>query len=384
VKAEGATVARGAFPALDIPAGEEREYTLALPKLEAKPGVEYWLNVSFAATGTVRGVPAGHEVAWDQFHLAGEPAAPAPPQHRKALRVTDAGGTVAVEGEGFALRLERTAGLITDYRAGGVKLIERGPRPDFWRAPTDNDTGAWKAVRGMAARNPQMNVRVWRDAGPDWQVDDVKVNKIDDHTVSIAVSAALPAVEARQTVTYTVHSTGEVDVESAYLPGAKKTAMMPRYGTELVLAPGLERMRLYGRGPVETYSDRAFERIGVYAGTVAEQWVEYSKPQENGNKADVRWLELTNAAGYGLRVTASSPFGAAARHYSKEEVERAGYTFQMRARPEVYLNVDGRQMGVGGIDSWSMNAWPMAPYRIDSAQSQTFRYRLSPVVPRVK
>jgi beta-galactosidase len=155
--------------------------------------------------------------------------------------------------------------------------------------------------------------------------------------------------------------------------------MMPRFGTELVVAPGLENLSWYGRGPKETLVDRNFERVGVYRSTVDKEWVEYMRPQENGNKADVRWVRLTNAAGVGIQATGTAPLNVTARHYTKTDMERAGYTFQMKRHPETYLNLDGVQMGAGGIDSWSPNAYPMLPYRIPSGEARSFSYTLKGV-----
>jgi beta-galactosidase len=103
------------------------------------------------------------------------------------------------------------------------------------------------------------------------------------------------------------------------------------------------------------------------------------RPQENGNKTDVRWVKLTNAAGIGLVATGTQPLNVTARHYAKEDLEHAAYTFQMKAHPETYLNLDLKEMGAGGIDSWSPNAYPMTPYRIPGGQEYSYSYRLSPV-----
>jgi len=274
--------------------------------------------------------------------------------------VKDSDGEVSITGKTFSLRFDKRAGLITSYRYQGVRLLERGPRPDFWRAPTDNDRGAWKNLRGRV--RPENDIYIWRDAGPGWQVRETRVEKVDDRSARIMVKAGLPRVEAEYAMTYTVYGTGDIIVECAYSPGPKPVAMMPRFGTELVLAPGLVNLAWYGRGPVETYIDRQFERVGVYQSTVNRAWVDYSRPQENGNKTDVRWVALTNAQGIGLLAVGAPALSVAARHYTKEEIDRAGYTFQMQRHPQVYLNLDWKQMGVGGIDSWSANAYPMAPH----------------------
>ena len=125
--------------------------------------------------------------------------------------------------------------------------------------------------------------------------------------------------------------------------------------------------------------DRQFERIGEYHSTVDREWVEYMRPQENGNKTDVRWVALTDAHGIGLMAIGAQPLNVTARHYPKEEMERSAYTFQMVRHPETYLNVDWKEMGAGGIDSWSPHAYPMERYRIPSGVERSYRYRLSPV-----
>jgi beta-galactosidase len=107
--------------------------------------------------------------------------------------------------------------------------------------------------------------------------------------------------------------------------------------------------------------------------------VDYSRPQENGNKVEVRWVALTDGAGMGLLAVGEAPLSVSARHYSKDQLERALYTHEMIAQPQVFLNLDMRQMGVGGIDSWSPNALPRTTYRVPSDQPYKFRYRLTPI-----
>ncbi len=379
VKADGRTVASGKLPELDLAPQQEKEYKLALPRIQAQPGVEYFLNLSFVLKAATPYAPTGHEIAWDQFPLPLSAVAPRFAPAKTALNVKDGAGEATLTGPNFALRFDKKAGLITSYRYKGTDLLQRGPQPDFWRAPTDNDRGAWKGFRSRAAKDSSVDIELWRDAGPEWQVRNVQVRQADDSSARITVTADLPAVNAEYTMNYTVYGTGDVIVECAYQPGAAKLAMMPRFGTELVAAPGLENITWYGRGPAETHIDRQFERVGVYKSTVDKQWFEYSRPQENGNKTDVRWVALTNAQGVGLLAVGAPALSVGARHFSKEDIERAAYSFQMQRHPEIFLNLDWKQMGAGGIDSWSVNAYPMAPYRIAADQPYSYRYRLTPV-----
>jgi beta-galactosidase len=282
-------------------------------------------------------------------------------------------------GPDFALIFDRLNGVISSYVHGGVTLLERGPVPDFWRAATDNDVGAWKSLVSQARKDPALDIKVWRHAGPSWKVMEAAVARIDGSTGSVTVRAELPAVGAAYTMAYIISGSGEVRVTGTYTPGPRPLAMMPRFGMELIVAPGLDRITWYGRGPAETHVDRAFEPIGVYRSTVQEQWVEYSRPQENGNKTDVRWVELRNARGVGLRAEGDVPLSVAARHATKDDMERATYSFELPRRSEIYLNLDWKQMGVGGIDSWSRLAYPMEPYRIPPDRTYSYSYRLRPV-----
>jgi beta-galactosidase len=322
----------------------------------------------------------GHEISWEQFKLPIEAAAPmADFSKSSALTVSEDVDSAEFKGSNFTFRFDKKEGVITSYIYKGIQLLDRGPRPDFWRATTDNDTGAWKSMRGRAEKDPAVNIRLWRDAGPSWNVESATVSKVGDRIAKIEVRALLPAIRASMAMAYTISGNGDVVVETKYQPGADPRAMMPRFGNELVVAPGLENFAWYGRGPIETYIDRQFERIGVYRSTVANQWVDYSKPQENGNKTDVRWAALTNAQGIGLLAVGDPTLEVTARRFTKDDLERSGYTFQMKPHPEVYLNLDWKQMGIGGIDSWSPNALPMPPYRIPSNQVYSYRYRLTPI-----
>ena len=381
VKAGGTSIGSGAIDDLSLAPGEERTFSLALPPVSPEPGVEYWLDVRFLLKHDTPWAKKGFEVAWDQFPLPGGREAPAMKPAPAELRMSRQGDIDRLAGPHFALAFDRVAGTILSLHYKGVKLLDRGPLPDFWRAATDNDIGAWKAVRGWgdAATRARFDTTPWRLASEGWTLTGVTTSRVDASTARIVVTADLPPVSAKATMTYTVHASGDIVVETAYAPGGSAAPLLPRFGTELVVAPGLERMTWYGRGPHETYVDRQFERVGVYSSTVRDEWVDYSQPQENGNKTDVRWVALTSADGIGLLAVGAPTLGVSARHYAKADVDRARYTWQMPEHDATFLNLDWKQMGVGGIDSWSPNAWPLPAYRLDGSKPLSFKYRLTPV-----
>ncbi len=380
VSASGRTIATGHLPALDIGPRTEKEFAIALPKIDAQPGVEYWLNVRFVLKNAALWASKGHEIAWDQFRL---PVDSTPKRmdvsRAPKLEIAETDGVVTLKGPSFSVDFLKREGVLANYRYKGTLLLERGPKPDFWRAGTDNDRGAAKSAMRRRAQDPTVNLDLWRNAGPESHATDVKVNRIADNAASIVVYSALGATGGHTVMTFAVYGSGDIVVETKYEPGKEKLPMMPRFGTELIAAAGLENLAWYGRGPKETHIDRDFERVGVYRSTVDKEWVEYSRPQENGNKTDVRWVALTNASGVGLLAAASETLSVAARHYTKTDIDRAAYTFMMQRHPETFLNLDWKQMGAGGIDSWSPNAWPMQPYRIQPDKPYSFRYRLTPV-----
>ena len=384
---DGNVAASGELPELDLAPGTERTIALQLPatvpghSAARYRGKEYWLNVRFFLRADATWAKKGHELGWEQWPLPYRAAESRidDPRQVPALSMRDGGHLIRFTGGHFTLIFDKLQGTIGSYSYDGVRLLDRGPVPDFWRAMTDNDVGAWKSMFGKARTMTGSDITVWRNAGASWSVKDVKAERIDEGSARVVVQADLPLVGGKYAMTYTIDGNGEVVVEGAYAPGTGPLPMMPRFGMELIVSPGLEHIAWLGRGPAETYVDRQFERVGAYSSTVRAQWVEYSRPQENGNKTDVRWVSLTNDSGIGLMALGDPLLSAGAMHATKEDLERVEYSFQLPDRPEIYLNLDLKQMGVGGINSWSSNAWPMEPYRIPGDRPYSYRYRLLPV-----
>jgi beta-galactosidase len=380
VTADGKTIGSGRIPELDIDPHEEKEFTLSLPSLTPEPGVEYWLNIGFVLKNDLPWAKKGHEISWEQFKLPFQaPAHPMDTSQIPKLAISNIGNLARFSGPEFALLLDKQSGLITQYFYKGNLLLERGPRPDFWRAMTDNDRGAWRRIQPSVSQNPSRDITIWREQGSAWKIRDVQIHRIDDRSAEVTVSGDLTSVGAQYTMVYTIYASGDIIVEAKYFPIEKETPMMPRFGMELIMAPGFENIDWYGRGPAPTYIDRNYERIGVYSSTVDDQWSEFSKPQENSNKVDVRWVSLTDEDGMGLLAVGSPLLSVSAYHYPKDEIESVDYTFRMTRQMQIYLNLDLKQMGVGGVDSWSPNAYPLNPYRIRSNQSYSYKYRLIPV-----
>ncbi|MCL7430019.1 glycoside hydrolase family 2 TIM barrel-domain containing protein [Streptomyces sp. YS415] len=339
---------------------------------EPAPGTEYFLELSFTTKETTKWAKAGFEVARQQIPVdAGSPpVTPAPLDSVPALAHQDGDGAVSVTGDGFSVTVDKTSGVITSYRAAGAELITSGPVPNFWRAPTDNDRG-----NGQHTRN-----QTWRDAGTHRKVTDVTVRALRDRAVEIKVSGTLPTTtESTYTTTYTVFGNGEIKVDNTLHPGAASLPYIPEVGTLLLLPGRLEHLDYYGRGPEENHWDRNNGTdVGLWSGTVSGQWESYIRPQENGNRTDVRWIALTGPDGTGLLVSGEPLLEVNASHFTPEDLSLgARHDYQLTPREEVVLRVSHHQMGVGGDNSWGAHTHD--EYKLFANRDYAYTYRLRPL-----
>ncbi|MFI2506921.1 glycoside hydrolase family 2 TIM barrel-domain containing protein [Streptomyces sp. NPDC018972] len=373
--ADGEVVRRGRLTRdqLDVPPLSGKDITLPvrLPK-DPAPGTEYFLQLSFTTKESTKWARAGFEVARQQLPLdAGSPAVtPVPLESVPALRYADGEKDIEVTGRGFSVTVDKGSGTITSYEARGTRLITSGPVPNFWRAPTDNDRG-----NGQHTRN-----QTWRDAGARRKVTDVTVRPLGDRAVEIKVSGTLPTtVESTYTTTYTVFGNGEIKVDNTLHPGAPDLPYIPEVGTLLFLPRRLDRLHYYGRGPEENHWDRnTGTDVGRYSSTVAGQRTPYIRPQENGNKTDVRWAALTDGGGRGLLVSGEPLLEINASHFTPEDLSvGARHDYQLTPRDAVVLRVNHRQMGVGGDNSWGAHTHD--EFKLLADRDHAYTYRLRPL-----
>ncbi|MEU3100697.1 glycoside hydrolase family 2 TIM barrel-domain containing protein [Streptomyces griseoflavus] len=373
--ADGHVVRRGRLTRdqLDVPPLSAKDISLPV-RLPARPepGTEYFLHLSFTTKEPTPWAEAGFEVARQQLPLgAGSPAVtPVPLRSVPVLRHEDRERDIRITGRDFSVTVDRGAGTLTSYEANGTRLLTSGPVPNFWRAPTDNDHG-----NGQHLRNA-----TWRDAGARREVTDVAVRTLDDRAVEITVRGTLPTtVESTYTTTYTVFGNGEIKVDNTLHPGAAHLPYLPEVGTLLFLPRRLDRLHYYGRGPEENHWDRnTGTDVGRYASTVAGQWTPYIRPQENGNKTDVRWAALTDGRGRGLLVSGEPLLEINASHFTPEDLS-AGvrHDYQLTPRDAVVLRVNHRQMGVGGDNSWGAHTHD--EFKLFADRDYAYTYRLRPL-----
>ena len=367
IESEGKIVKSEKLDIKGIAPGQSKEYNLSYNIKDFKPSAASLLNISFQLKQSTSWAKAGHEVAWEQFIL--------PIKTNIQAKELSSFGTLSIEKKenllkiyngSFSIKLDVLRGSLISYKMKDVELIEEGLRPDFWRAPMDNDERGWKMNRGSS--------NIYRDVHKSLLIQDVKTEKISEKEIVVTFQGKFPKLEADYVLAYKVLASGEVVVSIDWTSTKDKVPVMPRFGAQLVLPASFDYMVWYGRGPEETYWDRkSGAKIGVYKGKTTDQFFNYSRPQESGNKTDVRWVTLTNDQGVGLMVKGLGLINVTAKHYRTEDLEGAYYLHSVPIRDEIYLNIDYKQIGVGGDNSWSPNAAPHPEFRLtDKNYSYSF------------
>ena len=366
VRADDRTIQEGTLPALTIPPGESRDVAIPLRKPAFEPGVEYRLDVSLRLRDDALWADAGHEVAWEQIPIpAPDAGAPAAEGAMPPLDMEESGYLITLTGPEFLLEINKKTGRIDSFRYRDTELVRTGPGPNFWRAPIDNDVG-----NDMPER-----LGAWKDAGRKWRAG-AQVRRLSPGEVRIDMDGHLTNSWSRYRVEYRVRGNGEVRVNASFTPADTDLPDLPRFGMQMTMPEEFQRFEWYGRGPHETYQDRkSGARIGRYGGTVDEQFVEYSRPQENGNKTDVRWVLLSNDDRVGLLAVGHPLLEVSAWNYRLEDLEGVRHSYMMKRRPFVTVNLDLKQMGVGGDNSWGSR--PHAKYLLPP-QEYEYSFTLVP------
>ena len=369
LKADGKIIQHGKLADLDLAPGAATRVSVPAKSFTPKPGVEYFVGVSCYLRHELPWAKAGHEIAWNEFKLAdGTPALALDPARMPAVQVTQDDAQIVVSGNNFTAAFDKKAGTLKSLCYKETELIDTPLRPDFWRANTDNDRG----------RNMLQSQGIWRTAHQDAGVQKVEVTpNAETHSVTVKVSLGLPKVSAAWETSYTVYGSGDIIIKAAFKPSKTDLPPLVRFGMQMTLPKGFENLTWFGPGPRETYSDRKDEKMGVYRGTVDEQFYpHYVEPGESGNKADVRWAVLTNDKGAGLLAVGMPMLSVNALHYGTEDMNAGKHAFELPRREFITLNLDGVQQGVGGDNSWG--AWPHQAFLIP-CQEQSYQFRIRPI-----
>jgi len=368
---DGQIIGSGRLPKFNLAPHDTLIFNLNLPAIIPRPGSEYFLMFRARTARASLALPRGHEVAWDQIELPifAEPA-PADVSKFPKIKLKDGKTIIRIKGKDFAILFDKKAGTISSLQFKGKELVQKGLAPNFWRAATDNDLG----------NEMQNRCAIWKEAGKKQVIDRVVVDRLNKRTVQIEVFSTLPAASSKYYSRYVIYGSGDIIVENKFRPGKAALPELPRFGMTITLPGEFKNIAWYGRGPHESYRDRKTgAAISVYSGTVWEQYHPYVRPQENGNKTDVRWIALTNDEGIGLLAVGMPLISTSAHQFSADALRYVPKSQRhgSEIKPEniVTLNLDYKQMGVGGDTSWGERSRPHPQYRLP-AKVYSYRFRI--------
>ncbi len=349
--AKNGKVIRKASLATAVAPLSEETYALPLAK-EEKPG-EYAVTVSFHLKEDKAWAEAGHEVAFGQYVYQVEEPKKTCPEGVKVIRSTH---NIGVRGAHFEVLFSVLNGGLVSYKYAGKEMIEAIPKPNFWRAPTDNDCGNLMGMRYGQWKIASMYLshKDFRQ-GPYGPGNEPEV-EVNEKTVKVTYTYLMPTTPLSECrLSYEVSGDGRVKTTLSYDP-VKELGDMPEFGVIFKFNADYDRVEWYGLGEAETYSDRKKgAKLGIYANKVADNIARYMVPQECGAKEEVRWAKVTDRKGRGMLFEMdenNGPMMFSALPYTPHEMENAMHPYEL---PEVHytvVRVAKDQMGIGGDDSW--------------------------------
>tara|TARA_B110000114_G_scaffold37682_1_gene39347 strand:- start:466 stop:3747 length:3282 start_codon:yes stop_codon:yes gene_type:complete len=399
IKADGKVLKTIPLETISVETHTGKLIRISLEDITYKTNTEYFVEIS-ATTKNAWGIlPAGFEVAHEQIRLDAK--------YQKERVSVDNGIALSIHKEGLnttvsnadvELVFNEKEGRLISYKFKNNELLKdgKGPKPNFWRAVTDNDFGNRMQVRNFE----------WKKASLFSEVTEVVSNQLSTNEVELRVTYKLPGVDTHFKSVYTINGKGAVRIENT-LGVTEYKADIPRIGMRMQLPKQYNTMTYFGRGPWENYQDRKHSAfVDVYKSSVSDQYVPYIRPSENGYKTEVRWVSLVNEEGNGLLVVAEdfkNGVGIGALHMLNEDfdttagldygasksvdekyqidgipkVNKAKHTTDIKEKDLVQLNIDLVQRGVGGDDSWFSK--PQKKYLVDGAIEHTYTFYLIPV-----
>ena len=369
---DGKVIQKGVVQNLTVAPRET--ITISLPiKIKQQPSGEYFLNTYYQLKEAEPFLEKRFVIAYEQMPLNSIAITSKKHWEEGTLSSSKIDNKYIVTGKNFTIEFDAAKGQMTTYKQKEQIILQSGALPAYWRAPTDNDIGA-----GLNS-----SLRKWRNAYSEGKLIAASMETNTEGSYSVRFKKELLNGEAQQEITYTVYGNGAVKVDNKFTAVKGKYPLMLRIGNDLELGQPFSNVEWYGRGPGENYWDRkSASLIGQYKQKVSEQYFAYARPQESGNKSEVRWATFTNSKGEGIRIEyADSLLNVSALPYSindldPEENKKQYHSGELTERDRIYLHVDLQQSGVQGIDSWG--SLPLPNYRIPFKDHQ-YSYFIFPI-----
>ena len=344
IKGNDKIISSGKMGKLDLIAGESQKLTFSLSGIIPEQGVEYFLMIRAKTNQNHPLISKGHIVAWEQFQLPISRELTTTPLTDMPIIIMNTDAGIEVHGEAFSVIFNSATGQIKQYIYNGIEIFINPVEANFWRGPNDNDLG-----NGMPKRT-----RLWKNVSDSLKTEVIR-SEVKNGLAHIEVKSSYLSINLNSV--YKVYGNGIINIDNKYSIADTSLPEIPRIGIKMSLSGDFDELAWFGRGPHESYSDRKTSAaVGLYHGSVWEQTFQYVRPQETGNKTDVRWMALSNGK-IGLMAKGAPTFDSSVHQYPYEDLDyvpkgQKHGKLDIQQKDQVDWLIDLKQMGVGGDNSW--------------------------------
>jgi len=342
--ANGIIIQEGKMKRFNIKPKNTKDVIIPFKQPELSPNTEYHLKIVFLLGEDMLWAKKGHILAWDQFKIPYN--IPIEPEieisELKNIELEESENNLMIKGEYFKVIIGKKSGVIESYAFNNKELITNALIPNFWRAPTDNDR------MGFRREQDQNLDKTWREASKNRVTSKVEFEQIKPQVIRINVEFDVINSKEPLKTAYIIYGNGVIIIRNEFTP----TRGIIRFGMQTSIPKEFNKMTWNGRGPHETMFDRKTgAAIGIYSDSVKNLIHPYVRPQENGNRTDVRWVTMTNKEGNGLLISdvGGTNLNVSAWPYSMEDLESAKHNHQLPRREFITFNIDYKQRGVGSF-----------------------------------
>lgn len=354
IKADGKIIAAAEVPRITLRPGTDTVITIPLPHIQPQTGVEYFVHWQATTREAAPLLPNGWVVATEQYRLPVYQPVRIQPLHTSALaalQVQDRPGELRIGNDRFNASFSKTTGWLQQFTANGVDRILSPLLPHFWRASTDNDIG----------NSMQMRAAVWQHAADSTVLQAITSTVADSFRVIVNTRHFLPAVKVQYNTTYRILANGDINISIDFLPADTTMPELPRIGMRMSVLPTYDNISWLGRGPFDNYVDRQFAAdVDRYSTKADALFHPYPRAQESGYRTGIRWIALQATDKSGWLMTGDSLLNTGILHFNQQRLDfdrsRNKHGGSMTNEPLINWNIDYRQSGVGGDNSWGAKA----------------------------
>jgi beta-galactosidase len=375
VEADGIAVQTGVIEQLSVRPQQQTQYDFSW-EVSLQPNIETFVTFEFSTKQEAAGLPKGHVLARSQLAFPITRSIPKNQEQKgKSLTLTETTEAWLVSNGSSLISFDKDSGLLAQIKVDTNDLLVESARPEFWRAPTDNDFGELFSEKA----------RAWKFAGQNTKLTQISVQQLQSGQVIVNTEHYLGDVQSRYLVTYTIDLAANIKVDVWFYAGPHEFQNeLPRLGALYQVATDFHQVDWFGRGPHENYWDRKTSAlVSTYSSTVEDLYFPYVRPQENGFRDDVRKVSFTNPQGYGIEFAGQPLLGFGAQYYDVhdyDQFDKKGlHPHDLQKQDRIFINIDYKQRGIGGTDSWGTP--PLFKYRLPW-RDYKYSYHIKPITPK--